>query len=76
MRLYGAARHVELSSDFIVIAALQQQLDDLLLALPQADGLFAHSRPPRYVLVKLTELRSRAHWLCSPPQKDEAIHSD
>ena len=46
MRLYGATRHVELSSDFVVIAALQQQLDNLLFALPKADGLFAHSEPP------------------------------
>lgn len=42
MGLDGPPGHVELSSDFIVIAALQQQLDDLLFPMPQADGLFAH----------------------------------
>jgi hypothetical protein len=34
MSLHGSTSHVELSSDFVVIAALQQQLDNLLLALP------------------------------------------
>jgi hypothetical protein len=34
MCLHGSTSHVELSSDFVVIAALQQQLDNLLLALP------------------------------------------
>jgi len=29
MRFDGAARHFELSSNFVVIAALQQQVDDL-----------------------------------------------
>jgi hypothetical protein len=65
VRLYGATRHVELSSDFVVVAALQKQLDDLLFALPKADGFFAHSNPPQDVLVKL-----RAHRSCSPLQQD------
>jgi hypothetical protein len=40
--LHGSTRHVELPSDFVVIAALQQQLDNLLLSLPQTYGPFAH----------------------------------
>jgi hypothetical protein len=40
--LHGSTSHVELSGDFVVIAALQEQLDDLLFALPQTDGPFAH----------------------------------
>jgi hypothetical protein len=42
MCLHGSASHVELSSDFVVVAALQEQFDDLLFALPQTDGPFAH----------------------------------
>jgi hypothetical protein len=42
MCLYGSTSHVELPSDFVVIAALQQQLDDLLFSLPQTYGPFAH----------------------------------
>jgi hypothetical protein len=34
MCFHGSTSHVELPSDFVVIAALQQQLDNLLLALP------------------------------------------
>jgi hypothetical protein len=39
------ARHVELSSDLIVIATLQEQFDDLLFALSQTYGFFAHYYP-------------------------------
>jgi len=46
MRLYGPASHTKLASDFVVVAALQKQFDDLLLALSQTDRFFAHQGPP------------------------------
>jgi hypothetical protein len=46
MGLHRSTSHIELSSDFVVVAALQEQLDDLLFALPQTDRSFAHSIPP------------------------------
>jgi hypothetical protein len=36
---------MELSSDLIVIATLQKQFDDLLFALSQTYGFFAHYYP-------------------------------
>ena len=46
MRFHGAPRHFELSSDFVIVAALQEQLDNLLFTLPQTYSLFTHSGPP------------------------------
>jgi hypothetical protein len=42
MRLHRSPSHFELARDFIIVTALQKQLDDLLFALPQTDGPFAH----------------------------------
>jgi hypothetical protein len=42
MGLDGPSSHLQLPGDFIVVAALQEQLDDLLLPMPQTDGFFAH----------------------------------
>jgi hypothetical protein len=46
MGLHRSTSHIELSSDFVVVATLQEQFDDLLFALPQTDRSFAHSIPP------------------------------
>lgn len=41
MRLDGAARHIELTSDFVVVAALQQQVHDLPFPGSELDlGIF------------------------------------
>jgi hypothetical protein len=42
MGLDSPSSHFELPGDLIVIAALQKQLDNLLLPMAQANGLFAH----------------------------------
>jgi len=42
MCLHRSPSHFELARDFIIVTALQEQLDDLLFALPQADRPFAH----------------------------------
>ena len=42
MGLDGPSSHLQLPGDFVVIAALQEQLNDLLLPVTQTDGLFAH----------------------------------
>jgi hypothetical protein len=34
VRFYRSPCHLELARDFIIVAALQEQLDDLLFALP------------------------------------------
>jgi len=44
--LHGTARHVELLGDLAVVAALQQQIGDLLFPKAQLDGLFLHATPP------------------------------
>jgi hypothetical protein len=52
MGLHRSTSHIELSSDFVVVATLQEQFDDLLFALPQTDRSFAHSIPPDLFFVK------------------------
>jgi len=48
MCLHGAASHMELFGDCIVIAALKQQFRNLLLPRAQSNGAFLHSgRPPQ-----------------------------
>jgi hypothetical protein len=47
MSFYGSARHLELTGDFSVVTTLQEQLDDLLFARPQPNGLFFHRCPPK-----------------------------
>jgi hypothetical protein len=42
MGFHSSTSHVELPSDFVVVAPLQQQFDDLLFALTQTDRPFAH----------------------------------
>jgi hypothetical protein len=48
MRFYGSARHFQLPRNFGVIAALQEQLYDLLFAWTQPNGLFLHPFPPSF----------------------------
>jgi hypothetical protein len=45
MSLHGSARHVELAGDFGVVTALQKQLDDLLFARSEPNGLLRHHYP-------------------------------
>jgi hypothetical protein len=45
MRLDGSPRHVQLLGDFGVVAALQKQLNNLLLARSQPNGLVSHPIP-------------------------------
>jgi hypothetical protein len=42
MGLDGSPSHLELAGNFVVVATLQKQLDDLLFSMAQTDGLFAH----------------------------------
>jgi hypothetical protein len=51
MGLHRSTSHVQLSSDFVIVAALQKQLDDLLFALPQTDRSFAHPIPPEMLFL-------------------------
>jgi hypothetical protein len=55
MCFYRSARHVQLTRDFGVVAPLQKQLDDLLFARAEPNGLFPHQFP---------------HILASPPPQD------
>ena len=43
MSLHGSSRHLELVCNFGIVATLQKQFDDLLLARPQPNGLLHHS---------------------------------
>jgi hypothetical protein len=45
MRFYGSARHIQLAGDFGVVAALQEQFHNLLLARAEPNGLFPHHSP-------------------------------
>jgi len=45
MCLHGSARHLQLTGDFGIVTALQKQLDDLLLARSQPNGLLVHHYP-------------------------------
>jgi len=42
---HGPPRHFELAGDFGVVAPLQEQFDDLLLARTQSNGLLLHQAP-------------------------------
>jgi len=48
MSLHGSASHFELARDFSVVTALQKQLDDLLFARSQPNGLLRHRNPLRF----------------------------
>jgi hypothetical protein len=43
MCFYGPLGYVQIASDFRIVAALQQQIDDLLLAVPHLTNVFFHS---------------------------------
>jgi len=43
MRLHSTASHLELACDLVIVAALQQQLGNLLLPRAQADRAFLHA---------------------------------
>jgi hypothetical protein len=43
MSFDGSARHFELAGNFGIVAALQKQFDDLLLAWSQPNRLLRHS---------------------------------
>ena len=42
MGLDGSPRHLELACNLVIVATLQEQLDDLLLSMAQTHGLFGH----------------------------------
>ena len=42
MCFHGAPRHVELTGDLVVVAALQQEVGDLLFSGPKTNSLFFH----------------------------------
>jgi hypothetical protein len=46
MRFHGSPCHVELSGDFGVVAALQQQFDNLLFARTEPNSLLLHPNLP------------------------------
>jgi hypothetical protein len=46
MSFYGSSRHLQLTGNFGVVTALQEQFNDLLFARPQPNGLFLHRFPP------------------------------
>jgi len=46
MSFYGSARHLELTGNFGVVTTLQEQLNDLLFARTQPNGLFFHDLTP------------------------------
>jgi hypothetical protein len=50
MCLYRTPGHFELLGDFSVVAALQQQLGNLLLPRPEANRPFPHAFPPFLLL--------------------------
>jgi hypothetical protein len=45
MSLHGPARHLELAGNFSIVTALQEQLDNLLFARTQPNGLLRHRFP-------------------------------
>jgi hypothetical protein len=42
MSFYGSPRHIELAGDLGVITSLQQQLNDLLFAVTEPNGMLLH----------------------------------
>ena len=50
MSFYGSPRHLQLAGNLSIITTLQKQLDDLLLAWSQPNGLFLHSVPPFFCI--------------------------
>jgi len=53
MGLHSAARHVELSGYFSVVATLQKQFDDLLFAWTEPNSLLLHSILPLFSWIAL-----------------------
>ena len=47
MRFHSTAGHFELAGDFVIVAAFEQQISNLLFAWPQADKFVLHASPPR-----------------------------
>jgi hypothetical protein len=45
MRFHRSARHLELFGNLCVVTTLHQQLDDLLFARTEPDGLLFHQFP-------------------------------
>jgi len=54
---YGAPRHFQLAGNLSVVAALQEQFDNLLLARTQSYGLLLHQTSSVVGIVNV----SRAH---------------
>jgi hypothetical protein len=46
MSFYSSAGHLKLTGNFGVVTTLQEQLNDLLFARPQPNGLILHRFPP------------------------------
>jgi hypothetical protein len=55
----GAPRHVELAGNFIVVAALQQEVGNLLFSGPKTNGLIFH-------FCELPPQTKRDGWMCPP----------
>ena len=58
MSLHGSPRHFQFHGNFRVVAALQQQLDNLLFARTQPNSLLLHPTPPDF-LHRLRPIRAR-----------------
>jgi len=52
MRLHRSTRHIELTCNFSVIAALQKQFDDLLFARTEPNRLLTHQISPLFKLLR------------------------
>jgi hypothetical protein len=78
--LHGTACHVELHGNFAVVAALQQQIGNLLFPKAQLDGLFLHANPPGDKIITHTVKGSFAQIPCckrpSPPNHEKELHSN
>jgi hypothetical protein len=60
MSFHGSARHLELAGNFGIVAALQKQFDNLLLAWSQPNRLLRHSC---LLSLHFWQLYNRAHWV-------------
>jgi hypothetical protein len=61
--LNGAPGHLELLGDFIVVAALQEQLSNLLFSGTQSDRLLLHAYSPQKIRARRkTAYRQPPDW--------------
>ena len=87
MCLHGSTCHVQLPSDFVVIAALQQQLDNLLLpkaiaivaaiyltASPQSRGIFGPDYTGAYIAWGVVAALMVVTWIRATPPENKDKH--